>query len=466
MKLKKQKKTFKSAFQKVPFFSKISTKLIILIIFLSVIPLLSVGYFTFNSYRNSLEKQILDDLILVAESQEGHLLTFIESIKGRAVDFASDGFIRDSVQEAIDNPKNLTNIVNALDRHLIVNKQSLDRDIYGINVINLNGEVIASTDNIEIGSNEKEDDYFINTLNLNYGNAFVTDAHFSHHFASEERSITSSAPITNRITGEKIGIIVNYYRTSELDNLLTGRQAIELGAISGLRGRRETLEIYLVNKDGLMISESRFLGKDVFLKQIVNTKPVGACITEEEEIAGVWPDYRGIRVFGASMCMPNFGWTLLVEIDEEEIFLPINKLRNTIRIIVFLIALIITILGIYFSRMLINPLEEVIKVTEKISEGNLTVRVDVQSKDEIGILAHSFNRMTNNLINARQLPENILRSIKDSLFVIDTDGNITEVNEVALKVLNYEKEELIGKPISFVFGKYKETQKIIPEEKS
>ena len=104
-----------SAFKKVPLFSKISTKLIILIILLSAVPLLLVSYFFFNSYRDSLEHHITEDFELMAESQEGHLLTFLESMKGRVVDFSSDGFIRDLVQNTINNPENLTNEISITD---------------------------------------------------------------------------------------------------------------------------------------------------------------------------------------------------------------------------------------------------------------------------------------------------------------------------------------------------------------
>jgi two-component system, OmpR family, phosphate regulon sensor histidine kinase PhoR len=451
MKHLKKKRILESAFKKVPLFSKISTKLIILIILLSAVPLLLVSYFFFNSYRDSLEHHITEDFELMAESQEGHLLTFLESMKGRVVDFSSDGFIRDLVQNTINNPENLTEITDTLNKHLIFNKMSLDKDIYGINVINLDGEIIASTESIEIGKDERDDDYFINTIRLSYGDAFISDVHFSRHFAKEERSIITSAPLTNKNTGETIGIIVNYYKTSTLDDVLSGKQALELGAISGLKGRPDTLDIYLVNKDGLMISESKFLGKDVFLKQVANTKPVVSCISNNEEISGVWTDYRGVQVYGASMCMPDFGWTLLVEIDEEKVVEPILILRRTMFGIVFFITLLIIILGIYFSRMLTSPFEEVTKVAEKISEGDLTVRANVQSKDEAGILSQSFNNMTNRLIKARRFPENIIKSMGEALMLISPEGNIQEINPATYEMLGYEKGELVGKSIEKLF---------------
>jgi nitrogen fixation/metabolism regulation signal transduction histidine kinase len=107
-----------------------------------------------------------------------------------------------------------------------------------------------------------------------------------------------------------------------------------------------------------------------------------------------------------------------------------------------------TFIGLAILRA-INTLRE---GAEMISKGNLKHRVHVKTRDEIGDLAASFNAMTESMVKARRLPENILRSVKDLLFVVDTEGNITEANEAALETLGYAKTELIGNPISKVFG--------------
>jgi PAS domain S-box-containing protein len=110
-------------------------------------------------------------------------------------------------------------------------------------------------------------------------------------------------------------------------------------------------------------------------------------------------------------------------------------------------------MGVFVSRAVSRPLNELIHTAVKIIAGDYSVRAKVRGKDEIGQLAEAFNALTESLLEAQNLPKNILRSIKDSLFVVDTRGNITEVNQTGLDVLGYTKEELLGKPISKVFGK-------------
>ena len=73
-----------------------------------------------------------------------------------------------------------------------------------------------------------------------------------------------------------------------------------------------------MNRDKRMITNS-ILVKDAVLKQVVNTLPVVTGLTTKKEMAGFYEDYRGIVVAGASKPIPQLGWILLTEIDEDEI---------------------------------------------------------------------------------------------------------------------------------------------------
>ena len=111
------------------------------------------------------------------------------------------------------------------------------------------------------------------------------------------------------------------------------------------------------------------------------------------------------------------------------------------------------LLIIFFWFIILKPLFNLNKTATLISQGKLSQRAESVSKDEIGQLAGNFNKMTESLLEARRLPESILQSMKDGLFVVDVEGNITDINEAALSALGYAKEELVGKPVSIVFEK-------------
>ncbi|NWK72681.1 HAMP domain-containing protein, partial [Bacillus paramycoides] len=55
---------------------------------------------------------------------------------------------------------------------------------------------------------------------------------------------------------------------------------------------------------------------------------------------------------------------------------------------------IILAIGMYMlSRYITRPIEKLINITQIVSKGNYSKRVEIDSKDEIGILAENFNEM-------------------------------------------------------------------------
>ena len=55
------------------------------------------------------------------------------------------------------------------------------------------------------------------------------------------------------------------------------------------------------------------------------------------------------------------------------------------------------VISLTFARSFSQPLIRLSQAADKIGHGDMSVRVDVRSKDEIGGLAVSFNKMTRDL---------------------------------------------------------------------
>ncbi|MGA1840663.1 MAG: ATP-binding protein [bacterium] len=117
--------------------------------------------------------------------------------------------------------------------------------------------------------------------------------------------------------------------------------------------------------------------------------------------------------------------------------------------------------GILFSSNVTGPVRQLLKATMKVSAGDLNHKAQVDSSDEIGELADSFNRMTESLriyqeqlIRAKEYINNIIKSMIDTLVVVNTDYTIRTVNQAALRLLKYDKEEdLVGQPVEKIFAK-------------
>ncbi|MDJ0725831.1 MAG: HAMP domain-containing protein, partial [Prochloraceae cyanobacterium] len=111
------------------------------------------------------------------------------------------------------------------------------------------------------------------------------------------------------------------------------------------------------------------------------------------------------------------------------------------------IALILSfILGIYTIYTISRPLEQLKGAALDVGTGKLNVQVPVFGKDEIGILAQTFNQMVSGLKDttvSKSYLDKILSSMVDSLIVLSADGTIKKVNPATYQLLEYLETELI-----------------------
>ncbi len=85
---------------------------------------------------------------------------------------------------------------------------------------------------------------------------------------------------------------------------------------------------------------------------------------------------------------------------------PYVDLRNNVMIIftgMSILCVVFLVVILYFvTSTIIQPLQDMIFATNKIAQGNLNQKVEINFRDEIGELAQSFNQMTENLKMANE----------------------------------------------------------------
>jgi len=85
-------------------------------------------------------------------------------------------------------------------------------------------------------------------------------------------------------------------------------------------------------------------------------------------------------------------------------------------------SVVALLLGIFLSRTLTRPIRELTEATHAVAGGNLGLQVSVRSKDEMGVLAVSFNKMSSDLArssNARkQMTADIAHELRTPLSLI------------------------------------------------
>ncbi|MCC7201803.1 MAG: HAMP domain-containing protein [Nitrospirae bacterium] len=134
--------------------------------------------------------------------------------------------------------------------------------------------------------------------------------------------------------------------------------------------------------------------------------------------------------------------------------------------ITLLIMFSATWFGYYLAKNITTPIQSLAEATQAVAEGNLDVKVDASSRDEIGVLINSFNKMTWDLKQGKSELEEAYSSLRDSnieieqrraymetvleniatgVISVDKNGYITTFNRAAETVLDMPKEAIKGK---------------------
>lgn len=120
-------------------------------------------------------------------------------------------------------------------------------------------------------------------------------------------------------------------------------------------------------------------------------------------------------------------------------------------------ALTIVLLLAMLSRLVTAPLRNLLFAVEEIRQSGASSAhaVQIDTNDEIGRLATSFNNMTEELrftTVSRDYMDNVFRTLLDVLIVAGPDLCIRTVNAAASRLLGFSPEEFAGRPLTDVIA--------------
>jgi signal transduction histidine kinase len=392
-------------------FWSIKRKLLIFALCISLIPILVITILFYLSARGSVEKQINQKMIAVAESKALHIEAFLKTIRGRTIDFCSDGYIRDKLD--IINQKVLLeqDAVVDLSSHLKNNKMPLDPDIASITVLNTTGTVVASTIKSIIGNDFSNHEEFVHIVSKNKKEVFTHRPHFQQYLNHSTMEV--AAPVTSMESGQTIGIIINAYNQEIINDITSNREGMgNSGEI--VIGLKEDGTIQFINT--LKYTH----GATTTLKIPLNDEAAEPMRLALEGKYGtiIGHDYRDINVIAAYRYIPSIGWGLVAKMDKAEAFGPLTVLRNIAIVLGGVSSIAVILVGISFSISTSRPINRLTAAAKKISNGNYDYSVEIDRHDEIGALAVSFNSMTSKLtheINEQEKAEARLTGLNKEL---------------------------------------------------
>lgn len=124
---------------------------------------------------------------------------------------------------------------------------------------------------------------------------------------------------------------------------------------------------------------------------------------------------------------------ILVKQDMAELMKPLRKIQLKQLLVLFIGSVFILLAGLLISNKMVKIIENVVRITSNISNGRLDERIDITTKDELGTLARSVNKMADFMVNANAISE---------AKVIEKTGLLQESNS-ELKRISLQLEETV-----------------------
>ena len=444
-------------------FISIKTHIILLLTVVILIPFVLLRIVVYPRIQSDLKTTIMDNLEAIGHKQAELVSTWMHERMKDALVVANNPYMIKSAG-ITQKDEDYKGIIRYLE--MIVLEYGY-KDAF---VSNDKGLITVATSEERVGENISKIDYFKQAIK---GKTFLTNI------------IPSKVPLINEFDEEEVGLPTMFVATplKDEDDTIIGvvTLRIHVGTLSNLMQSYkvgETGETYLTNKEGVMLTESRFTRhlkkRGMFKKRsslvvkLVDpetgklTHGVAQCVAGHNGSDSVgYNDYGGVSVLGVWSWVPEFSWGIITEIDRSEAYGTAYNLRYIVTALllamVFPIMLVAYVLGGRLSR----PILKLAEVTEKMVSGDLTQRVNIKNGNEIGILATSFNTMANTLdakISETAESETRYRELFDSLQVgiyqckPGVEGAFTWVNKAGAEIFGYESpEEMIGTKVKDIY---------------
>lgn len=292
------------------------------------------------------------------------------------------------------------------------------------------------------------------------------------HFIMKDLTISFGWPIYNK-DGKFQGVLATHTLLSEVGSFLHENiakyngYAVIIEKDSGeLIANSMGMENYSYLKDGSLVRHTVCDIENESLKNVCKK------YMEENSYQFIYKNQKERFLVNAKeVGIEGLNWTILSAIPQDLYYGSIRK-RAQYFIVLTGMALIFS-LFIYnkITKKLFKPIDHLLEVSAALSSGDLSQRVKMVRKDEIGGISESLNRVadkmaylinnlevtvkkrteelerTNNALEeSKTRLEMLLNSTVEGIYGIDLNGVCTFCNESAIKMLGYDsQEEMLGK---------------------
>jgi signal transduction histidine kinase len=378
----------------------IGVKLIFVFLIISVIPITIFG--TIN-YINT-EKQIINDTLskleAISQIQENRVENIIDQNYERLSSLTSRLQLRIALN---DYNVNGTYESQELMNNILLAAKSGISSFKDIHILNPRGDIVASTDKNQIGTNHALKDFFVKGKQQNDISIFFKDN-------NQNLRQFLTGPLL--LHGEFLGVVSI---VSDAENLLSQFANYEgLGKTGESIMATRTLE-----GNALYLTPLRF-DKNATLQTMLpsdrTNSPTVQALSKNEGTFTNLVDYRGQPVLAATRYIESMDWGLVTKIDKAEALVPLDNVRNFMILSGITLGTLIVIASLYLGRSIAKPITKLRDAAREISKGNFKAETiekaddDTGDTDEIKETASSFEAMRKYILLTNRNLEKLVQS--------------------------------------------------------
>lgn len=355
--------------------TSIASKITLTLFVVCFLALLAAGIvigITVNDYFTTSEKEILDE---TTKSVSNEANAFFERYIAIAQQMAQDK----NLQEFMLNAEGRENLLET--EGFMIAGQTVD-------------ETQKANPDVILSAYIAEDDFYLVSPTV-YSKEDYDVSSKDYYKAVSENRVCITDPYLDAITG---GIVITISAPVRVNNEVIGLTAVDI-AIDKLT---DMVKNYKLGETGnfTLLTENNIVAghkdEDSLLKSIsdidISDNMIQAVNSRTGEVTEF--TYKGTEYMGSSVEIGDTGWQILSSLPKDEFISHTQSIiKSIVTIFAMMIIILLVIMSVLISKMT-KPIKKITEITDKLAAGELDAEININSRDEIGELAHSIGTLT------------------------------------------------------------------------
>lgn len=227
-------------------------------------------------------------------------------------------------------------------------------------------------------------------------------------------------------------MLVEYSHAIMIDGIFKGVATLDIelekiNEILNLSKPYNSAEYFLISKEGFIISATQKSAlrtqsiQETILADVYNHLRNNESGLHSEELLN--PIDNQEYFFSVSK-IPGGDWSLILGVSTSEIYGPAYRAVATTLLLGVIGLIVIGLILNFQIKNVFSRVGNAIQVAQEVASGNLVKKIEIGSKDEIGLFLEAMNQMTSRL-------NGLLNRVKMSMITLNSTSN--EIGESALK---------------------------------